>query len=333
MRDSGPPTGMDRRGILLSAGGLALASGVQAHDLTPTPTKVDYMKVWNAAEKIHLWPDGAPGGASFRPQSVPANADPAHILNIDRPALHVFRSSRPSGEGLLVIPGGAYRFVSVDNEGMDVADRFNPAGITIFVLTYRLPGEGWAQRRNVPLQDAQRAMRLIRSRATHFAVDAERVAALGFSAGGHVAATLATDFASPVYSPVDAVDAASARPFAVGLIYPVLTMEPPLTHVETRDNLLGRAPAREAVELRSPLRHVRADTPPLFLAHAMDDDAVPVENSIRMTEAMRSAGRPVEAHLFQEGHHAFGIGRPSTPSELWPRSFGLWLERLRTANA
>jgi acetyl esterase/lipase len=286
------------------------------------------MSIWAAAEAVELWPHGAPGAEAFRRQPESPGADPAHIFNIERPALHVFRSPRPSGQGLLVMPGGGYRFVSVDNEGMDVADRFNPFGVTVFVLTYRLPGEGWARRRDVPLQDAQRAMRLIRSRAEAFGVDPDRLAALGFSAGGHLAASLATGFEAQVYDPVDAADALSARPFAVGLVYPVIAMEPTFTHQGSRDVLLGPDPSPEAVAARSPAHHVGPQTPPLFLAHAMDDEGVPVDNSLLMAAAMRAAKRPVEAHLFQEGRHAFGIGRPGTPSELWPDLFRLWLDRL-----
>jgi acetyl esterase/lipase len=334
MKRSDPSSGIDRRALVLSAGRVALASGVRAetHEAA-TPSKAEYMKVWNAAEKVELWPNGAPGVDAFHRQPVPADADPAHIFNVERPALHVFRSPRPSGQGLLVIPGGAYRFVSIDNEGLDVADRLNPSGVTVFVLTYRLPGEGWARRRDVPLQDAQRAMRLIRSRTNAFGIDPERLAALGFSAGGHLAASLATDFAHRIYEPVDTADALNARPFAVGLVYPVILMQRPFTHLESRENLLGPSPSPETEAARSPVRHVGPDTPPLFLAHAMDDDAVPVDNSIRMMEAMRAASRPVETHLFQEGRHAFGIGRPGTPSALWPEQFRLWLERLSATRA
>jgi acetyl esterase/lipase len=141
-------------------------------------------------------------------------------------------------------------------------------------------------------------------------------------------ASLATGFDSPVYDPVDAADALSARPSAVGLIYPVIMMEPPFTHRGSRDLLLGPDRSPEAVAARSPVRHVGPDTPPLFLAHAMDDDAVPADNSLLMAAAMRGARRPVEAHLFHEGRHAFGIGRPGTGSELWPDLFARWLERL-----
>ena len=324
-------SGVDRRALLLGGGGAAIASGARSATGGgggPLPSKAAYLTVWAAAEKVELWPDGAPDARAFRRQPEPPDADPARIFNIERPALHVFRSPRPNGQGLLVMPGGGYGFVSVDNEGLDVADRFNPFGVTVFVLTYRLPGEGWARRGDVPLQDAQRAMRLIRSRAGAFGVDPDRLAALGFSAGGHLAASLATDFAAEVYDPVDAADALSARPFAAGLIYPVIAMEPPFTHQGSRDLLLGPDPSPEAVAARSPLRHVGAQTPPLFLAHAMDDDGVPADNSLLMAAAMRAAKRPVEAHLFQEGRHAFGIGRPGTGGALWPDLFRLWLERL-----
>lgn len=333
MKPTDAISGVDRRSLLLGAGGTALAGGARAEAVGgggPLPSKAAYMTVWSAAEKVELWPNGAPGADAFRRQPVPADADPAHIFNIERPALHVFRSPRPSGQGLLVIPGGAYHIVSVDNEGMDVADRFNPSGLTVFVLSYRLPGEGWARRRDVPLQDAQRAMRLIRSRAEAFGVDPGRLSALGFSAGGHLTASLATGFDEHVYAPVDAADQLSARPYAVGLIYPVIMMEPPFTHRQSRDLLLGPDPSPADVAARSPVRHVGAETPPLFLAHAMDDDAVPVDNTLLMMAAMREAKRPVEAHLFQEGRHAFGVGRPGTPSELWPDLFARWLDRLGT---
>jgi acetyl esterase/lipase len=174
-------------------------------------------------------------------------------------------------------------------------------------------------------------MRLIRSRAAEFGIDPDRLASLGFSAGGHLNATLATDFASRVYAPVDAADELSARPFASALIYPVIAMEPPYVHRGSRNLLLGDDPSAELIAARSPARRIGSETPPLFLAHALDDDAVPPENSLMVLEAMRAAKRPVEAHLFQEGRHAFGIGRPGTPSAQWPELFLAWLERLERA--
>lgn len=228
-----------------------------------------------------------------------------------------------------MIPGGAYWFVSVANEGVDVAARMNALGITVFVLTYRLPGEGWMNHADVPLQDAQRAMRVIRSRASQFSLDADRISVLGFSAGGHLAATLATEHSKRAYAEIDEVDRVSARPLAVGLIYPVVTMKKPWTHDKSRSLLLGEMASEAEVERRSPELHVNGDTPPVFIVHAMDDEAVPVDNSLRLMNAMRDAKRPVEAHLLQEGGHAFGVGVTGMPSGHWIESFNTWLRRQR----
>jgi acetyl esterase/lipase len=241
--------------------------------------------------------------------------------------LRVFRPGRPNGRALLVVPGGSYWFVSVANEGLDVAERMITSGVTVFVLTYRLPGEGWKNRSDVPLQDAQRAMRVIRSRATQLGIDATKVSVLGFSAGGHLAATLATQHAEHTYEPIDAADRLDPRPCAAALIYPVVTMEKPLTHEMSRKLLLGESPSDAEVARRSAERHVNSATPPAFLVHAFDDPGVPVENSLRFMSAMRAAHRPVEAHLLQEGGHAFGVGYPKSPSEHWIELFSSWLAR------
>jgi acetyl esterase/lipase len=171
-------------------------------------------------------------------------------------------------------------------------------------------------------------VRVIRAEAASVGIDPNTIAVLGFSAGGHLAATLATGHGEHVYADVDAMDRSSARPFAVGLIYPVVTMLEPWTHALSRTLLLGEAPTDADVERRSAELHVDAATPPIFIVHAMDDEAVPVENSIRLMNAMRGAGRPVEAHLLQEGSHAFGTGYPGTPSEHWIELFWAWWDRL-----
>jgi acetyl esterase/lipase len=180
----------------------------------------------------------------------------------------------------------------------------------------------------VPLQDAQRAIRVIRAKAGEYAIDADKVSVLGFSAGGHLAATLATQHEERAYSRVDSTDDLSARPFAASLIYPVITMETPWTHEQSRKLLLGDSPSQAEIERRSAERHVDANTPPTFLVHAFDDEAVPVENSLRFMNAMRTAKRPVEAHLLQEGGHAFGTGYPNTPSADWVALYATWLARL-----
>lgn len=223
---------------------------------------------------------------------------------------------------MLVIPGGGYGFLSYDNEGLEQAAWLNARGVTAFILQYRLPAEGWGGRALVPLQDAQRAMRTIRAGAARFGIDRARVAVLGFSAGGHLAGSLATRHDEVAYAPADTIDAESARPDYAGLIYPVVSLEAPFTHGGSRDALLGAdapAPLRHAASVE---HRVTSGTPPIFLAHAADDDLVPVANSLALFTAMKAADRPTELHVFAEGGHGFGTRLPtSKPASAWPRLF------------
>jgi acetyl esterase/lipase len=322
----------DRRAFIGLSGALLMtdvvADPLAPSNLTPPAPPAALPNAWRTAPRIPLWSGQPPGAAGYSPQPTPDGLAPIFLHNVSSPDLHIFRADRPDGHALLVIPGGAYRFVSVVNEGVEVAARLNPAGVTVFVLTYRLPGEGWERRADVPLQDAQRAMRTIRSRAAEFGIDPERVSVLGFSAGGHLAATLATQNAQSAYVGVDAADQLSAHPFAAALIYPVVTMRSPWTHEMSRTALLGAAPSELDINRRSAERQVDATTPPAFAVHAMDDPAVPVENTLNFVTAMRTAKRPIEVHLLQEGGHAFGVGHPKTPSAFWPEVFLAWLNRL-----
>ena len=317
----------------ITAGSALLAAGMSGNSPSaasrpniPAPPK-SLPKAWTEAVSIPLWPTGAPGAADFKAQPLPPDSPPVFLRNIVNPDLRVFRPARPNGHALLVIPGGAYWFVSVANEGVELAERLTPSGITVFVLTYRLPGEGWKHRSDVPLQDAQRAMRVIRSNASAFAIDPGKVSALGFSAGGHLTATLATAHAEQTYAPGDSTDEMSARPLATALVYPVITMANQWTHAMSRKLLLGDNPTEAEVQRRSAERQVDSSTPPSFVVHAYDDAAVPVENSLHFVAAMREAKRPVEAHFLQEGGHAFGTGLPGTPSEEWIPTFSKWLTR------
>jgi acetyl esterase/lipase len=325
-----------RRRDVLALGSALLATAGWAQNAaplappTPPPPPKALPQAWLAAQRVKLWPSGPPGAGQFKTQPVPPDTSPVFVRNIAEPELHVFRPAKGNGHALVVMPGGAYWFVSVANEGVDVAKRLNALGITVFVLSYRLPGEGWTRRADVPLQDAQRAVRLIRANAKSFGVDADKVSVLGFSAGGHLAATLATQHAEASYAAVDAADKLSARPLAAALIYPVVTMDAQWTHEMSRKLLLGEAPSPEDVARRSAERHVDATTPPTFLVHALDDAAVPVENSLRFLSAMRDAKRPVEAHLLQEGGHAFGVGWPDSPSAHWIPLFSSWLSRIHS---
>ena len=312
-------------GMLASAGALLGTARGNAQPLRPPPPATVIPKAWTGAEVLPLWPAGAPGAADFRPTPLPDHSPPVFLRNTASPSLHVFRPSQPNGDVLLVIPGGGYEFVSIANEGIDIAARTNALGYTVFVLNYRLPAEGWRDGPNVPLQDAQRAMRVIRASAGRYGNEPARVAVVGFSAGGHLAASLATGFGEAVYAPSDDADQLDARPSAAGLIYPVITMTRPYTHEGSRQHLLGVSPSDQLFAARSPEQQVGSDTPPVFLAHACDDPAVPVENSLMMMAALRAARRPVEAHFFQRGGHAFGVGFPGTPTQEWIPLFDLWL--------
>jgi acetyl esterase/lipase len=216
----------------------------------------------------------------------------------------------------------------IDKEGFEVAHRLAAAGITAFVLRYRLPREGWMQASDAPLQDAQRAIRLIRAGAAKYGVDPRRVAAMGFSAGGHVMASLATRHQAQVYPAKDAADRLDARPDLSALVYPVIDMAPPLAHPGSRDALLGPSPTAPAEAAYSPQRHVDATTPPTFLAHAADDASVPVDNSLNYLAALRAAKVRAEAHIFEEGGHGFGIYLArGKPAHSWPDLFLTWAQR------
>jgi acetyl esterase/lipase len=281
--------------------------------------------------EIDLWPRGAPGGEGVslnehyvdrdNPFGLPDRA--AH--EVTHPTLSVFRARNPDGSAILIIPGGGYSWVVVEKEGFEGARLFSRQGSTVYVLKHRLPHQGWSAGPDTPLQDAQRAMRAIRSRADEDGVDPARILVMGFSAGGHVAGSLATRFDADVYEPVDAADALSARPDAAALIYPVATMKAPYTHAGSRRNLIGAAPSEALVEKYSLETSPPADTPPAFLMHAADDAAVPVENSFALFAALKAAGVPAAMHVFERGGHGFGVrGVDETPLRRWPALVRDW---------
>jgi acetyl esterase/lipase len=309
---------------------IAGAAAAQA----PTPYASDPTAApWPPRERFPLWPGKPPGapGKPIMPNWTMNNAPPNRELwvrGVPFPEVHVFRPARPDGSALLSLPGGGYEFLSVQNEGMDVAERFNAERTTVFVLTYRLPGEGWADRPLVAVQDAQRAMRLIRSRAADFRIDPDRLGVIGFSAGGHLAADLGVSYAEALYKPVDAADRLSARPAFLGLVYPVVTLTDDSLHYDATDMLYVARPPQAQSDARSPVLHITKDTPPSFLVHAEDDGTVPVWHSFRWAGALMGAGVPAELHVFSEGGHGFGLHLPPDSSgSRWPDLFALWMRK------
>jgi acetyl esterase/lipase len=275
------------------------------------------------ARVLDLWPEGVPG---FQPGGGPERMlDELRVANIHRPTLAWWPApaARANGTAAVVCPGGGYVRLAVVNDGELVARWLNSLGVSAFVLKSRLVEYGAP----APLQDVLRALRTVRAGAAEFGVRADRVGALGFSAGGHLAACAALLHAHPLGKTGAALDAANARPDFAGLIYPVVTMAEPFMHAGSRDALLGPAPAPEQAALWSVERQVTPDAPPFFLAHAQDDDVVPVENSLTLYAALRRAGVPAELHLYEAGGHSHGLLSPMGGPGEWPRRMEDWLRR------
>jgi acetyl esterase/lipase len=320
------------RRTFLGSGLVMLAASAAAQPATPFAGDPN-APFWPAKERFPLWP-GKPPGAPKSPiapnwtMNGGEGSRELWIRGVPFPEVHVFRAAHSDGSALLCFPGGGYEFLSVQNEGMDVAERFNAERTTVFVLTYRLPVDGWANRSLVALQDAQRAMRLIRSCATEFHIDPARLGVIGFSAGGHLAADLLVSSDERTYPPVDAADSRSARPAFAGLIYPVISLDTAISLGNSSPNLLGPNAPRALVEARSPALHVTSATPPSFLAAAFDDGLVLPANGLLWIDSCRRAKATVEAHLFSEGGHGFGLHLPRDQSgSRWPDLFALWMRK------
>ncbi len=316
-----------RRRTILSAGAAFLASmaGSEVDGQTPPAAASQ------PTQSLDLWPMGAPGMPATPPvemmterSSNPLIADRA-VLGITRPRLHVFRADHPNGAAVLLLPGGGYHHVVVDKEGYEMARWLAARGFTAFVLFYRLPGEGWAAGPDVALADAQRAMRLVRQRAGEFGLVPERLAVIGFSAGGHLCADLAARFAMRTYDSVDAADALSARPFCAAPIYPVVSMRADIAHAKSRKQLIGPGADAALEAAHSPDRNIPDDAPAHFIVHAEDDTAVPIENSLLLRAALKAQGISVETHLFRSGGHGFGLrGTVGKAVAAWPDLWRAW---------
>jgi len=321
---------MDRRTVLSLGAAALTAMAAKAEDM-----KVAGSLSTDSTEFLPLWPATPPGGegVTLTTKTVERSIDTSafhdrYVDSIGVPLLTIFRPEKPDGSAVLLAPGGGYVRIVVDKEGIETARRLNSSGVTVFILRYRLPAEGWKNGADVPLQDAQRAMRLIRANAAKYGIDPARIGVLGFSAGGHVAASLATRFAETVYAPIDGADNFDARPTFAGLMYPVITMAE-AAHSGSRKNLIGEHPSAETIAHYSCEQRITAATPPSFICYALDDQTVPaLGNSLAMYTALAAAKIPVELHAFQEGAHGFGIrGALGKPCATWPDLFVAWAKR------
>jgi acetyl esterase/lipase len=315
------------------AASLASTDGARAFAQTPPPAGSGKTAPGLATptETIDLWPRGAPGepatqlAETVMERSTDRQLTDRAVHGISRPRMVVFRPAVPNRAAILIAPGGGYRWVVVDREGYEMGRWFAERGVTAFVLFYRLPAEGWAAGPDVVLSDAQRAMRLIKHRAAEFGLDPMRVAAMGFSAGGHVCAGLVARFATTTYTPVDEADKLSARPCIAAPIYPVISMSAPYAHAVSREKLIGANAGPDLERAHSPHLNIPADAPPCFLLHAEDDAAVPVENTLLLRSALRAKNIDVETHIFTHGGHGFGLSKTiGKPAHAWPDLFMAW---------
>jgi acetyl esterase/lipase len=259
---------------------------------------------------LDVWPGNAPGetgeiGEEKYQDAQPGQRQVQRLTNVTKPTIAVFKppKEKDTGAAVLICPGGGYNILALDLEGTEVAQWLNTIGVTGIVLKYRVPKRPDQPKHAAPLKDAQRAMSLVRSHASAWGLDPKRIGILGFSAGGHLAATASTNFDLRQYETIDATDAVDCRPDFTVLIYPAYLAEG---------------------EKLTPEIRVTSQSPPTFFVHAGDDRIGP-ENSARMYLALKQAGVPGELHIYTKGGHGFGL-RPSADAvSTWPKRCEEWL--------
>ncbi|MGQ1783729.1 MULTISPECIES: alpha/beta hydrolase [unclassified Saccharicrinis] len=292
---------------------------------------ISFFTVNISAQPVPLWEKGKiPNHQKSKGKAFIPKRDIIFITNVQAPTIEVLLPSKQSANGMavLICPGGGYGGVSYDWEGTDVAKWLNGRGIAAFVLKYRMPqAESVITSHKAPLQDAQRAMRYIRHYAEKFNIDKNKVGVMGFSAGGHLASALGTHFERAYYKSKDDMDNEMIRPDFMMLIYPVISMQKVITHYGSRKHLLGENPSDELVTEFSSELQVCEKTPPTFILHSGDDKAVPVENSIRMYQALVKHKVSATMHIYPTGGHGYGLGKSRIAAPDWTKLAEEWLEK------
>jgi acetyl esterase/lipase len=270
-------------------------------------------------QTIPLWPSGAPGAqpnplpegdTTTGKDNRPAGKPVIRIGNVSNPTLTLYTpKDKNTGAAVVVFPGGGYRILAIDLEGTEVCDWLNSAGVTCILVKYRVPEPGPYPKSSAPVQDAQRALGIVRAHATEWHIDPNRIGVLGFSAGAHLAAALSTHFDQRLYDPVDASDKLSCRPDFAVIVYP--------GYLALADQ--NFAPNADI--------HPTAQTPPTFLVQA-EDDTVHVENSVVYFLALKNANVPAELHIYAQGGHGYGLRRTELPVTTWPQTVEIWLHTI-----
>jgi acetyl esterase/lipase len=269
---------------------------------------------------IPLWPQGAPGAQANPPPEIDTTTAKDRLVagnpvirlgNVSAPTLTLYApKGKNTGVGIVVFPGGSYKILAIDLEGTEVCDWLNSAGINCILIKYRVPDTGPYPKSSAALQDAQRAVGIVRSHAAEWHIDSNRVGVLGFSAGAHLAAALSTHFDQRLYDPIDAADQLSCRPDFAVIVYP------------------GYLALAELNFAPNPDIPVTEKTPSSFIVQA-EDDPVHVENAIVYFLALKNAKVPAELHIYAEGGHGYGLRRTVLPVTTWPDSVITWLHTIQ----
>ena len=282
--------------------------------------------------EIPLWPGEIPNFQKTDEVEVSDSSDIVRISKVQSPDIAVYLPSRKNatGQAVVICPGGGYRILAYDWEGTDIAKWLNAHGIAAVILKYRLPTSA----SNIiphksPLMDAQRAMRLVRHHASDWNIHPDKIGIMGFSAGGHLAATLGTHFDEVHTTTGDAIDSLDCRPDFMILMYPVITFSKPFMHRGSKEALIGKNPDPSLVDYYSNELQVKDNTPPAFMVHAGDDEAVPVENSLVFYQALKDKNIPAELHVYPAGGHGFSLALDKGYLQTWPDRCLDWLKSLR----
>jgi acetyl esterase/lipase len=262
-------------------------------------------------QKILLWSNGAPGALGTADKDIPT-------LTVFQP----YGEPKTPRTAVIVAPGGSYEWLAANHEGRQEANYLNSLGVAAFLLKYRV---GPKYHHPIELGDAQRAIRLVRSRAQEFGVDPSRIGMMGFSAGGHLTSSAGTHFDAGKPSAPDPVDRASSRPDFIVLVYPVISFTSPYSHASSSKNLLGENPDPNLLKELSNELQVTKQTPPAFLVSTNEDTVVPAENSVDFYLALRHAGVPAELHVFEKGPHGFGLDFQDPVLGQWPLLLANWM--------
>ncbi len=276
-----------------------------------------------AQREIPLYSNGVPNSKGKK--TIPAKQTNGFINDIFNPTVTVFTpvESKNTGCAIVICPGGGYGGLAINHEGFEVAKLCASWGITAFVLKYRLPDDSLMVDKSIgPLQDAQRAIQLVRERAAEWGIDTSKVGIMGFSAGGHLASTASTHFNMPV---IENKKDISLRPDFSILCYAVISFSESITHNGSKSNLIGKNPSADKVKLFSNELQVTPQTPPAFLVHSTDDKVVSVINSLSYYEALLKNNVLSEMHIYPAGGHGYGLRNPTTP-DVWSDRLYNWLK-------